>query len=74
MSVGVIRAEVEIYLDCDVEDADAKKVVEDLPIDVNLRAKKSCGFLNIADIKVKDLTVYDGVPVEDLYHPDTNGQ
>jgi len=31
MSVGVIRVELELYLDCDIEDDEAREVVNLLP-------------------------------------------
>ena len=50
-SVGVIRAEVEIYLECDISEAKAKKFIDGLPA-------KMVG-LPISDINVKDNTFYD---------------
>ena len=71
MSVGVIRVELEIRLECDVEDEEAKEVVEMLP-DHLIENPIEGIFIN--DISVKDNTFYDDVPVAALCHPEQNGQ
>lgn len=69
MSVGIIRASVEIRLECDVEDAEAQEYLEKLE-----EVFPSLNIINIESVTVEDKTFYDGVPVEALHDADANGQ
>jgi hypothetical protein len=54
MGVGVIRVEVELFLECDVNDYEAGSYVDDIE-----RMFPDAYGVNIAEVKVKDNTVYD---------------
>lgn len=69
MSVGVIRAEIEIRLDCDAEDEDVQKYLETLE-----ELMPSANLIYIESVKITDKTVYNGVPCSALCHPEQNGQ
>jgi len=71
MSVGVIIVQAKIYLECDIEDDEAKKSVE--AIEEHLEGSPIEGVY-VSHVKIKDHTDYDGVPVSDLNHPEQNGQ
>ena len=57
MSVGIILAEVEIKLECDVEDYEVEEYLEELQD--NLPSFR----VHIAEVKVTDQTIYD-LPTE----------
>ena len=70
MSVGIIKFTVEMRLECDIEDAEAKDIVEGMEKHFET-STRGCG---VESIEVKDECNYDGVPSACLNHPDHNGQ
>lgn len=59
MSVGVIIVTAKIYLECDIEDEEAKECVE--AIHEHLDSPPIEGVY-VSHVKIKDLTDYDEVP------------